>query len=262
MYQLPEYIKANKINNPEINYSWNDSNIESGLNYDYANDIIDKIDKVSLRAKIVLSIGIYEWILGRFEGLYDNLEPEQLAEMAWSASINKEYTFYIEIDRVNYLGPINAPIWCGFNFLIPALYVSENAGIDQSNASDIFGYDSDAWITALLYLISITILVLPPNKVSVFTGWLDGIVDRLLHFYQITEEDPFANLFGHSDEKNWLGEYISREVLDLNYNYNPNEAIKLCDDYLQSVDYNNNPFLLSPEKIKTSKIKNAYRLFE
>lgn len=262
MYQLPDYIIFSQINSPNINYSWDDSDVESCLNYDYANYIINKVNAISLRAKIALSIGIYEWILGRFEGLYHNVIPKQIAEMAWCANINKEYTYYLEFDRAEYLGPINAPIWCGFSFLIPTLYVSENVGIDESNASDIFGYDENAWETALLYLISITIHIVPKNKLSIFIDWLEGVVHRLLNFYIMPEEDPFINLFGHKNDKDWLGDYISREVLDLNYAYFPDKSVELCDKYLQSVDYISNPFLLLPEDIANNKIKTPYRLLQ
>lgn len=51
MYLLPSYIIHSQINNKIIDYSWDDSNVESCLNYDYANDVIERIENISIRAK-------------------------------------------------------------------------------------------------------------------------------------------------------------------------------------------------------------------
>ncbi|AKJ41634.1 hypothetical protein [Pragia fontium] len=261
-YQLPCYILSADINNPIIDYYWDDQNVDKILADDgYADKIIEKLELVSLRGKIALSIGVYEWILGRFHHLISDPIPYQIAEVAWCANINKYYATYIEYDRGEYLGPINGVLWCGFSFLTPVLYVSENVSNPTSpdEYRDIYPYDENQWKISLVYLISIVIHILPDS--NLFKSWLEGCVERLIKYYTIHEEGPFDNLFGHKDKQNWLGHYIAREVLNLNCNYDPKDAVFLLNKFLSQVEYKENP-LLTPiddlEKLSKGEIKKPF----
>ncbi|MBK5072181.1 hypothetical protein I2492_04015 [Budviciaceae bacterium CWB-B4] len=265
-YQLPNYIISANINNPIIDYQWDDQSVEESLTgYKYADEIIRRLEPVSLRGKIAISIAIYEWILGRFNQLTNDPIPYQIAEVAWCANINKYYATYIEYDRDDYLGPINGALWCGFSFLTPMLYVSENISnpTDPDEYRDIYPYDENQWKLGLAYLIPITIHIL--NAPSLFKNWLDACVIRLLNFYTMPPEGPFDNLFGHKNKKEWLGDYVARELFDLSYNYNPKDAITLLNKFLSRVDYKKNPLLTSIDEFKRlskGEVKEPYHIIE
>lgn len=45
-------------------FPWDETAVTKNFNYTYAKSIINKVSSVSLRGRITLIIGIYEWILG------------------------------------------------------------------------------------------------------------------------------------------------------------------------------------------------------
>lgn len=267
MNELPSYILKANVDSHNINYLWDDSLIDETLQYDYAQHIISKIDKISLRAKIILGIGVYEWILGRLGEFASNPIPFQVWEVALCANIDKNYATYMEFEREDYIGPIEGALWCGFTSIIPMLYVSDNItdldNIDKYDDEDslVYGGNHGAADLGLVQNIALVLHILPQNKIPLFKSWLDGATNRLIKHYTMPKDDPFANLFGYKDDKDWLGDYVAREVLDLDYPYHPKDAVKLCDQFLQQVDYRNNPLLVPPQQL-TGKIKHPYRLLE
>lgn len=260
---LPHYIIEADIGSPNIDYSWDDYTIDTVLDYEYANQIINDIGTLSLRAKITVAIGVYEWLIGRFLPYLQSPLYLHIAQAAWVANIDKHYLYYTEIDSDDFNGPIEYAMWLGFSALLPVLYVSQNINdpdgeeyVDAENP-----YNPNEWAMALNMLISVTIYVLPQDKIVLFKTWLEKAITRLKLYYTQAADDPFSNLFGEEDNGDWLGDYIAREVLDLDYPYNPKDAVKLCDQFIQHVDYRNNPLLVPPEQL-TGKIEHPYQLVE
>lgn len=263
-YQLPHYILQASLNNPVIDYFWDDTNIDQKLDYNYASAFITKLEPCTLRAKIGLSIGAFEWVLGRFYQLNDKAVFYQLAQAAWCANIDKRYLKYIELDNREYRGSVDYALWLAYAALFPVLLVSENISDpkDKDNYVDpLFMYDKEGWQDSLSTLLAIVKYILPNDKLPLLESWLNQVIDRFVIFYTAQKEDPFANIFGHKDDKEWLGDYVAREVLDLDYPYDPQDAVTLCDQFLQQVDYRNNPLLVPPEQL-TGKIEHPYRLVE
>lgn len=269
-YKMPAYIINAEIDSPEINYIWNDSDVDSCLDYRYAVDITDNIQSVSWRSKITLIAGVYEWILGRFHRLCHNSLYFYMADAAYCGAINTYYLIQhyqlddMKINRYDYLGPVEGALWCaGRSSLLPGLYIADTSARmdDEYDYEDYDYYTLNKWEGDLQFIIALTLHILPQDKILLFKNWIEGVVKRLLEFYIQPEEDPFANLFGYKSENTRLGNYVAREILDLNFDYNPEDAITLCDRYLQSVNYTTNPFLLEPKRIK-NKIKIPYRLLK
>lgn len=147
-------------------------------------------------------------------------------------------------------------------------YVSDNAVSEEDiDEPDTYMYDENthddinSWKKDLSFLIAIAQHILPEEKFPSFKSWIEGVTDRLIQYYIMPEEDAFTHLFGYQSDKDWLGDYIAREALDLNYPYDPNDALRLCDKFLQQVDYQNNMLLVPPEELN-HKIKPPYRLVE
>lgn len=267
-----QFLKNADLNHQYVDYTWDDTDVTKGWNFDYANDYIEKLEKISLRAKLVLMIGVYEWVYARFESFPMPAIFSHMAEAAYCANINKFYLIsHIALDNMNisrkdFIGPIDGALYCaGRMALLPTMYVSDNTTDIDDDSVELWemdeDYDLERWKSKLPFLIAEVLHILPQDKVPLFKHWLEGVTNRLVEHYIMPEEDPFANLFGHKNDKEWLGDYVAREVLDLNYPYNPKDAVKLCDQFLQQVDYRNNPLLVPPEQL-TGKIEHPYRLVE
>ncbi|XKM12638.1 hypothetical protein RCS94_06325 [Orbaceae bacterium ac157xtp] len=246
-YQLPNYIVNATINNSTLDYSWDDSDIDQHWDYDYAKPIIKRMECCTLRAKIALSIGIYEWILGRFYQLHDHSIYYQIAEAAWCANVDKRYLHYIELDDQKYEGKVDYALWLAYAALFPVLLVSQNIS-NPNNEDDyvdpLFMYDKNEWASCLTTQLALLKHVLSKEKLVLLENWLNQVVERLTTFYIEPEENPFANLFGQQESKDWLGDYVAREALDPAYNYQPDQAVILLNKFLSQVD-KKNPVLTS-----------------
>lgn len=270
MNNFSSYLSSLNLTNFNIDYTWDDTKPEEILDYDYANTIFDKIETISWRSKAILLTGIYEWIYSRLSYYHKNDIFYQMIDAAYTATINHFYLISIydldSLDNVrnNFIGPIEGVLWCaGYSSLLSCFYINDGSIDLESSASEdhgdsytIYKIDDD-----LIYNIALAQHILPLEIRPLFEGWLEGVINRLIKYYVMPKKDPLDNLFGYKDNKNWLGDYVSREVLDLDYPYNLQDAVKLCNQFLQQVDYRNNPLLVPPEQL-TGKIKQPYRLIE
>ncbi|XKM12634.1 hypothetical protein RCS94_06305 [Orbaceae bacterium ac157xtp] len=256
-YQLPAYIHALHLNNPVIDYTWDDLSPDTCFGDDgFAQEIIKKMEPTDLRAKIALIISIHEWILGRFEGLTTSKLPYEIAEAAWCANIDVNYITYYELDPDEFMGPIEGALYVSMNALLPVLYVSDNVYDieDHGHEDPQYYYDSDEWKICLKTLIRLVLHILPEPEV--FKAWLKSVINRLIENYTQPELDPFANLFGQDENSSVLGDYVPREIFDLAYNYHPDQTVTLLNTFLSQVD-KNNPMLIPLAELK-KQIKKPY----
>jgi len=241
-YFLPNYIIDAGINVPIIKYVWDDTRTSSDFAYN-CGDLIDRLKSVSLHGNIALGIGIYEWIIGRYRSLSDDPIPFQLAESSWCVNIRKEYSEYVELNRSNHLGPIRSPLWGAVTWLLPMVHFSDEEEYE--------------WQSGIDYLVRLAMHVLPRSEV--FEQWLNTVVQRLINMHPAPQDDPFEDIFNDHEEER-RGPLVAREALDPAFDYHPDQAPKLLDQFLRNVDYKNNPFLRSPEELMELGIKHPYRL--
>ncbi|MBC2262858.1 hypothetical protein HCB45_15030 [Listeria sp. FSL L7-0091] len=259
-YKIPAYIPKT---DSKIDYPWDDTMIDEMLDYHYAKSVCDTLSNISLRAKIALNIGVYEWVLAYLGNLSDKVEPYQVVEASWCAHINKFYINYMEFEQEDFTGPINGPLWCGLTSVILTLYVSDNIAdvenLDKYDYEDqqLYGGNDENAEIGLVGNISLALHILPVNQAQLFKTWLENISKRFIHLYLMPEEDEYSNLFGYNSEKDWLGDYVPREALDPQMDYQPNDALILSKNFLQSVDYKSNPYLVLPEAL-IGKVKKPY----
>lgn len=267
MIGLPHYIVNAQINNQHIDYVWDDNHVSQPLNVDIAPPFIRTLEQVSLRGKIALVIGCYEWVVGRYSTFVDQSFFLQIQEAAWCANINKSYIRQdLFFSRSNFLGPIQGAMWCAYSSLIPVLYVSQ--GMTEKDLEDEdtdflvedYLYDGDEWKDGLNFLIPLIVHILPSDKVPLFLSWLEAVTQRLVKLYTMPEEDPFDNLWGHKDDKSWLGDYVAREALDPDFDFQPEQVIPLLNQFLQRID-KTNPFL-TPFNFLKEKIKIPFKIEE
>jgi len=241
-YSVPLYIEKAKLDSPVLLYAWDDTQVIASLKYD-TSDLIEHIEPISLRAKMVLAIGIYEWIIWRYHLLYDELTPVQISEASWWAAIDKQYIQYIELVRSKYTGPIKGPLWVASMNLVDMFYLTPEG--------------KNQWRVSIHYLSRTAMHVLPETKF--FEQWLDRATDRLVNMYPALEDDPFEDLFNDHEEER-RGPLVAREVLDPSFDYHPDQAPALLDNFLRNVDHTKNPFLRSPEELMELGIEHPYRV--
>jgi hypothetical protein len=228
-YSLPHYITAAGVDDPVLRFKWDDWNPSKDFGYDSAM-VVEKLARVSLRAKIAVAIGIYEWIIGRFRSLSDDPAPFQVAEASWCANIHRAYMDYFEWRRRDWIGPVRGPIWEAATWLAPMIFFSDD--------------NPEEWESGLSYLPRLAVHILP--KPAVFEKWLEQIMERLASLYPASKEDPFDDLFKEKEEER-RGPLVAREALDPGFDYEPEMARKLLADFLRGVDYTKNPYLRSPK---------------
>jgi len=241
-YSAPLYIEKAKQDTPMLLYPWDDTQVRGSLKYD-TDDLIEQIELGSLRAKTVLAIGVYEWVIWRYRLLYNEPTPVQIVEASWCAAIDRRYIQYIELVRSEYTGPIKGPLWVASMNLVDMFYETPEG--------------KNQWRVSIHYLSRIAMHVLP--KPEIFEQWLNAVTDRLVNMYPAPEDDPFEDIFNDHEEER-RGPLVAREALDPAFDYHPDQAPQLLDQFLRSVDYKNNPFLRSPEELMELGIEHPYRL--
>jgi hypothetical protein len=239
---MADYIINASIGTPVIRYVWDDTRASSDFKYECV-DLVEKLKNVSLRSRIALGIGVYEWIIERYRFLSDDPIPFQLAESAWCANIKKEHGEYVELNRSSYAGPIRGPLWCAVTWLLPMVYFSDE--------------NEDEWQSGIEYLVRLAMHVLPQPEI--FEQWLNLVLDRLINMHPAPKDDPYEDIFTDHEEKR-RGPLVAREALDPTFDYHPEDAPLLLDQFLRGVDYTNNPFLRSPEELKEAGIEHPYRV--
>ena len=228
-YSIPPHIVAAAVDNRQLLFKWDDWRASQDFEYQ-ADKVLERLARVSLRAKITAAIGMYEWIIWRFRLVSNDATPVQVAEAAWCANVHRGYMVYDEFDRDKWLGPVRGPLWCAMTWLMPMVFLGDD--------------NFDEWESGISYLARLANHVLP--NPAVFREWLDSSSDRLLHLYPAQTEDPFEDLFGESEEAR-RGPLVPREVLATDSEFRTDMTQSLIDRFLRAVDYRSNPFLNSPE---------------
>jgi hypothetical protein len=226
-YKYPVYLTNSDLNTPQLNFPWDDWKASKAFTFE-AGKLLKLLDKISIRGRLALGTGVIEWISYRFSSVNDDPAVEQIIEAGWCGIVDANYMRYVEFDRDKWLGPVKGPLWCALTWYVPMIFFSEQG--------------DEVIESGLDYLIRLTMHVIP--RPMVFEQWLEKCIDRLIKLYPCIKEDPFSNLFGEEDRR---GPLLSREVLDINSEYVPENAKKSINSFFKSVEYKANPFLNSPE---------------
>lgn len=231
-YSVPLYLTSASIDDSHLQFTWDDWRASDVFQYN-PDGILAKAGGLTPRAKVVVGIGMYEWIMWRFRSVSEDPVPLQIAEAAWCASVDRTYMEYIEFGRRNWLGPVRGPLWCAMTWLIPLVFSGE--------------HNPEECESGLTYLPRLAMHVLP--RPAAFESWLQGTLDRLVQWYPAPPEDPFEDPLNEREEER-RGPWVAREVLDPEFAYEPERAAELVSRYLRSVDPRSNPFLRSPDEMK------------
>ena len=227
MYTIPAYVLAANIDDPRISYKWDDT-LASDEIAPAPDEWLTRIDPISAGCKIALGIGMFEWILWRFQRLTRDPLPLQVAEAAWYASFAPARVECPELDREDWIGPVRGPLWCAVTWLLPMVFEGRR--------------EPDELDSGTRYLLRLCLHVLPTT--SAFLSWLNFAVDRLQSISPKGTADPFEELFAEHDGAE-VNDAVGRQVLD------PAVALGAVDGRFQPLEIigntnPENPFILAP----------------
>lgn len=231
-YTRPSYVIDRQIGDPNLQYIWDDT--RASVDFEHDGEWLPERIQVHLTARIALGIGLYEWIVWRFQPLTGDPGPGQLAEAAWCATVHPAYMDFAIFDRDEWTGPIRGPLWCAQTWLVPMARCDNNS-LDECDSG-------------LEFLYSLAMHVLPTT--TGFESWLGGCIDRLIELYKAPDEDPFAGLFG--DPTEGRGPLVAPRLLDLSEPFDPKLASDNMSEFLAAAEHAANPYLVSPEEMRAA----------
>lgn len=218
-------IATSGADDPILRYLWDDTRASEDFR-SRADDVLELASKLTLRARIVLGIGLYEWIVFRFSAVSDDPIPQQIAEAAWCACASRENMDYVEFERAEWLGPVRGPLWCATTWLLSMVFFSDEA--------------NDEWNAGIDYLVRLARHVIA-DKAPLET-WLDEVLARLQVNHMMQADDPFDDLFNEHEESR-RGPQISRELVDPSQPLNLENTALSIQRLLNCARLERNPFI-------------------
>jgi hypothetical protein len=244
MLQRPEWIHFTEQERVNIHYVWDDTRGPKDFTGDAA-PVLRAAMQMSLRARLVLCMGLYEWNVWRFDGLDTRVEPLQIAEAGWCAVADPRYLKFYELARHEWLGPIEGPLWCAAMWLQPAMSQGHRFPKEVFNA--------------ISFLTRMALHVLPRHEG--FQNWLGVILERFIRLFPETPEDPFQDVFDrHVGSR--LGPYIGRNALNPVGPFVAEDGVRFLSHTLQQASASGNPFLASRADLRDAGFRGVPYVLE
>jgi hypothetical protein len=225
-------VNFGDVDRRRLRYLWDDARVHNDFEAD-PTDIVEAAADASVRARLALLVGLYEWIVWRFEGLHHREEPTQILEAAWCGTADPRYLKFFELTREEWVGPVEGPLWCAFTFL--------EKGFRQAHA-----FHADTF-QAIEFNYLLAMHVLPDTKP--FEQWLDAILKRLVEAYPLPPEDPFEDLFEERIGEH-LGQFVGRDALNPALPINVERDREFLTELLQYSRTIENPFLADEDDLE------------
>lgn len=232
MLTQPAWIQFGEGDQRILHFRWDDARAHHDFTGD-ATVVLDAAPQMSVRARLVLLVGLYEWIVWRFEGLHRRDEPGQILEAAWCATVDPRYLLFFELNREEWVGPVEGPLWCAFTFL--------EHGFRQSNVLQTDTY------AALEYVYLLVMHVLPDT--TLFERWIDSVLSRLVAEYPLPPEDPFEDVFEERVGEH-LGRIVGRDALNPDLPVDSARDRAFLTAVLQDARTSENPFLATEDDLE------------
>ena len=211
---IPSHVAAARLAVPTIRYVWRDW--EEGRLYDTsaADELmLERLDDISYRGTLALTIACAEWVVYRYEGLSDIRMHLQYIEAAWASVVDDRYLRPWEPTEEEFTGPILGPLACALLMVQEAM---------ESTAQELDGG------LPVAYISNLAARVLP--KPSPFRAWRDETIERLL---TQAPRDPADS----------LGDVVPREFFDEALSLAPQQVELLTRRFMEGLDPARNPNL-------------------
>ncbi|GJH21752.1 hypothetical protein CBA19CS22_34440 [Caballeronia novacaledonica] len=231
MLTRPAWVSFNERERRRLRYVWDDTRALLDFKGD-ASWVVGASMKMSLRARMALCMGLYEWVLWRFDGMISRPEPLQIAQAGWCATVDPRYLLFYELTRNEWQGPVDGPMWCATAWLQPAM--------SEAHRFPRHVYDAISFLTRLA-------LHVVPDVVP-FERWLALTLERLARDWPPAPDDPFSDLFSREPQAR-LGPLIGRSALDPALPPDRQRMQQFLADLLSGIRVSGNPFFATPDDL-------------
>jgi len=221
----PSHIAEASMPVDAPDYVWNDQTDEEVMFHQPR--IAHRINAMSDRAGLAFSLGALEWTLWRFHRLLPDDEHQrvfQFLDAAWAGIVDWNYLdafisspWEETLDR-EIGGPLAASFFC----------------LEEAFGS---ARDSKPFMHHPVAISEVALRVC--GVPEVFKSWRRSIIERLV---EVAPKDFSA----------WLGQPLPRDIVSPTYVSTPDKDGERIGAYLQSLDWQGNPFLGKPEEMKAA----------
>jgi len=217
------YIDALRIADDPIKYEWDDSDPKRpsrGANP----KLMDRISDMSTRAQVSLSAAFVEWMARRLSKQVKDHTLFHLADALYASTADWRYLAPLnapdrKLDWKDWKGAKRGPIVVTYNLVRT---IMEDAPRGMAIVP---------WVVPLSNIVEYVLS--DPKR---FREWRRGAIERLVKAHPWKTREP-------------LGLPVPPEALDPDFDYKPQMAPGLMEEFLATLDYRANPFLQSPAQM-------------
>src|SRR5262245_61289057 len=98
MLTRPSWIEFCGADRRTLQFPWDDLRADDDFTAD-PSALLEAAEQMSIRARLALLVGQYEWIVWRFEDLHQRAEVTQILEAAWCGTVDPRYLAFFELSR-------------------------------------------------------------------------------------------------------------------------------------------------------------------
>lgn len=225
----PRYLERLVVRTNEIHYLWDETDLTWVYRVPVNVDAKVAPWAVWVDAAICgLTIATIEWVVFRLAPLQRDHTPQDATEAAWCANIDRHYCEGLEFSRREWTGPIRSPLLSCFNIMHEAIFESKESGAKPLHCPALAAQ---------------LVEHLCKESYPAFLGWRQQVMERVAAFYNAP--DPLFDLYGEVESRM----VVPPQLFDLDVPFEMGDARRLVDEFLRSVDYRSNPFLLPPVRM-------------
>lgn len=233
---LPKYLDNAGVIGTPLSHKWN-SDIGGSFYFgkDHNVKLYRAVDECQFKAKMALGVAITEWAVWRFQGYVDLTDASNRVEAAWANVIEPPYSKSLKIKLKPTSGFANPEVEGPFQLIVGLL-------------GEIRAYYATGNIYLAEPIVKQAMLArhVLPNK-QLFDNWLSESVRRIAEVFPRTGEyDKETEKYDSAHEI-----AVPREFFEPGFIYTTEAGRKLLHEFLNTLEFTKNPYLNSPEEMKT-----------
>ncbi len=241
LQKKPSYIASMSIASAPIKYKWSDD-ISCGFDEVENDKLYDAIDSVSFKAKMAVGALITEWVAWRLEGHTDLTDALNRVEAAWASAIDSAYAKALTFD-------LSDDDDFQDKFVIEGTL---ETALDLLESIHVRYQQGDVYLAQPVMKQAMLARHVISQK-KAFSDWLSNMLYCTEEvFPRDAEYDEETGLYDASHEKP-----VFREFFEPSFVYNDGSAKIAINEFLQTLDYNQNPYLLTPEEMTAEGFKDT-----
>lgn len=238
MLEAPKYIAKSGVIGSATTFKWNDD-ISIKITSEANDKILDAIDLSNHKAKMALGALFFEWITRRLEGLtvFDISDAYHRLWAAWAGAIDPHYMKPMEVDLSAYpkgISDTSPP-----DGALQDAYLILDGITSRYKDSEVYLAESTSKMATLANHI------LP--KSAGFSKWLSETLKKTAQTFPLLVDidDYYDNqIYDASNDPP-----VYRAFFEPDFVHNEENAKQAINEFLQSLDHENNPYLYTAEEM-------------